>query len=116
MTMRIDLPWPHRDLSPNARKHWGAKSRATKTARAFAGYAAWEAGVRKLDADRLNVTLLFSPPSARVDTDNAIAACKAYFDGVADVVGVDDSKWTLTIRRLTPCKPGSVRIEIEVPE
>jgi hypothetical protein len=41
-----------------------------------------------------------------------LAACKAYFDGIADVVG-DDSNWTIRMRREPPRAPGSVCIELE---
>ncbi len=42
-----------------------------------------------------------------------LSACKAYFDGVADFIGVDDSKWSIAIRREGVVKGGLVRIELE---
>lgn len=35
---------------------------------------------------------------------------------VADAIEVDDSKWSLTIRRGEIVKGGNVRFEIEVPQ
>jgi crossover junction endodeoxyribonuclease RusA len=32
----VTLPWPHRSLSPNARVHWAALSRAKRAYRAIA--------------------------------------------------------------------------------
>jgi hypothetical protein len=29
-----------------------------------------------------------------MDGDNALAACKAFLDGIADALGVDDKQWT----------------------
>lgn len=31
--------------------------------------------------------------------DNMLSACKAGLDGLSDAIGVDDSKWTLTIKK-----------------
>lgn len=33
-------------------------------------------------------------------------------DGISEVIGVDDSKWDISLRRAEPCKPGSVKIEL----
>lgn len=111
----IDLPWPHRDLHPNARVHWSARAKAVKKARALAGWTAKACGIRAVAASRLSVTTAFTPPDGRQrDTDGMLSAIKAYIDGVADVVGVDDSRWDITLRRESPKKPGTVRIEIEV--
>lgn len=114
MTIVIILPWPHRDLSPNSRCHWSRKARAAKAARHEAGWAALESGARALQADRLDVTLTFTPPSRRrMDTDNMLSSMKPGLDGIAEVVGVDDSKWSISLRREEPRAPGFVKIEIQ---
>jgi crossover junction endodeoxyribonuclease RusA len=111
----VELPWPSRDLHPNARVHWGRKAKAVKTARTDAAWMARASGLKKMAADALSVTAVFLPPDNRQrDTDGMLASCKAYLDGIADVVGVDDSRWNINIRREEPRKPGSVRIEIEM--
>lgn len=113
----IDLPWPSRDLFPNARVHWARKAKAVKTARLDAAWFAKIAGIRPNDPDipqALLVTAVFSPPDNRVrDEDNMLASCKAYFDGISNFIGVDDSKWQIAIRREAPVKGGLVRIELE---
>lgn len=115
MTMRINLPWPDRDLHPNARVHWTRRHKAARIARETAFWTAKEAGIKPLAADALSVTAIFTPPdNRRRDLDGMLASVKASMDGLADAIGVDDSKWSLAIRREAPCKPGSVRIEIEV--
>lgn len=113
--MAIDLPWPSRDLNPNSRPHWAKRARAAKKARQDAATMAKHAGLGAIEADRLIVTAIFTPPDNRPrDEDNMIANIKSYLDGIADVVGVNDSKWTLNHRRL-PARPlGNVRIEVEV--
>ena len=112
----LELPWPSRDLHPNQRCHWAKKAKATKAARNDASWIAISSGVRTYDfagLNELNVTLVFIPPDNRArDTDGMISSVKAYCDGIADIVGIDDSKWVLSIRREKPRKPGFVRVEI----
>lgn len=111
----LDLPWPDRKLHPNARLHWAAKAKATKVARSNAGWIAKEAGLKRIDAKGLLVTAIFSPPDRRRrDRDGMLSSIKAYLDGIADVVGIDDSEWDLAIRKAPPRQGGNVRIEIEV--
>lgn len=113
----IELPWPPRVLHPNSREHWAAKARATKKAREDAGWLAREAGIRTGDPDipsELKVTVTFSPPNSRAhDRDNLLANCKAYFDGIADVLGVNDSGWDFETRIGEVVPLGSVLIELE---
>lgn len=113
----IDLPWPSRVLHPNARAHWAQKAKAVKKARADAAWSAKAAGIRRGDYDiplNLRVTAVFCPPDSRArDADGMLSSCKAYFDGIADVIGVDDSKWQIALRREAAVKGGSVRIELE---
>ena len=114
----ITLPWPDRSLHPNSRKHYMVKAKAVKAARWTAHKSIWEAGIRKTDTDlpqALKVTCIFSPPNNRKhDLDGCFAALKASFDGIADAIGIDDSKWTFGApRKDAPVKGGAVRIEIE---
>lgn len=90
---RVDLTWPSRTLHPNARVHWAKKAKATKKARADAWSVARDAKLPRIDASTIKVTCIFSPPPVKRnrDADNLIAACKAYFDGIADAIGVNDS-------------------------
>lgn len=112
----IELPWPSRDLHPNARVHWAVKGRAAKKARQDAAYATKATGVRKLDAKSLLVTAIFNPPDNRHrDLDGMLASMKSSFDGIADTIGVDDSKWAIVPYRDVPKPPhGAVLIQIEV--
>ncbi|KRB22945.1 hypothetical protein ASE05_16045 [Mesorhizobium sp. Root172] len=115
--MSIDLPWPPRALHPNARVHYMRKARVAKFARDAAGWAVLKAGIRRNDPDitpAMRVTVTFSPPDRRDrDRDNLLANCKAYFDGISDVLGVNDSKWDFTTRAGDIVKHGAVRIELE---
>ena len=107
------MPWPvMRELSPNWRGHWSGKARAKKKLRAAWAACALEQGARRLLVPALSVRLEFVPPDRRArDLDNLLASCKAGLDGLADVLGVDDSKWSIAI-----CKAdgqgGFVRVEV----
>lgn len=114
-TMFLTLPWPSRDLHPNARGHWAKRAKAAKSARLVASWTAKEVGIGRIIADALKVTAVFFPPNNQQrDIDGMLSSVKAYFDGLADVVGIDDSKWQIAIKREAACAPGSVVFEIEV--
>lgn len=97
--IQIHLPWPAKPLHPNfrSRTHW-AKTRATKKARGDAARAtlayAGPRALRSIPDGPLSVLTAFYPPIARSrDGDNLLAACKPLFDGIADELGVDDSRF-----------------------
>lgn len=53
-----------------------------------------------MDADSVHVCITFIPPDRRPrDLDNMLASIKSGLDGIADVIGVDDSKWSITIQK-----------------
>ncbi len=99
----VVLPWPPADLSPNSRLHWAAKARAVREYRRACWAQAIEQGARRIEAERLHVALTFVPPDRRrYDLDNLLARMKAGLDGLAAVLGVDDSRWSLSIERADP--------------
>lgn len=114
---RVELPWPARALHPNSRsKHWGGRATAAKKARVDAAWEAKAAGLTKLSADSINACLTFhAPDNRRRDLDSMLASMKSALDGLADVIGVDDSRWSLSIRKAEPRPPhGAVIVEISV--
>lgn len=115
MMAEFFLPWPDRRLSPNARVHWASLARAKKAAKRAAYYTVLEAGVGKIEADSLSVRYSFFPPSRRAyDMDNLIASMKAAADGIAQAIGVDDSKWNIAVSPRGPVeKNGMVKVELE---
>ena len=98
--MTIVLPWPPKDLSPNARIHWSKLAKAKKAYRTecfmqsrIAGYTSqsFPAG------SKLAVSLVFYPPDKRHrDQDNMLAAMKSGMDGIADCLGIDDRHFKTT--------------------
>lgn len=108
----VTLPWPPKELSPNARLHWASLARAKKAYRAACAAQAREQGARRVQAGALHVSLVFYPPTRRAfDLDNALARMKAGLDGLADVLGVDDRHWSLSIARAAQIG-GFVKVEV----
>jgi len=95
--LELVLPWPSKDLSPNARVHWRDRSRATKAARQTAVVLAFEAGWRDawLPEGRLHLWINFyqAPRKVLPDDDNLLLRFKAYRDGIAQVLGIDDKRF-----------------------
>jgi len=95
--LELVLPWPSKDLSPNARVHYRVKAAATKAARQTAVVLAFEAGWRDalLPEGRLHLWIdCYQAPGKKVpDDDNMIGRCKAYRDGIAQVLGIDDKRF-----------------------
>lgn len=111
--MRILLPWPTKDLSPNARGHWAIKARAKKSYRTLCAWQAKSQGLTRLDAERLHLKITFVPPNRRAyDLDNMLASLKSGLDGLCDVLGVDDSKWSIEISKAEDRIGGFVEIVV----
>ena len=111
MTM-FTLPWPPSVLSPNARAHWAQLAKAKKAYREACAWTARQQGAQRIEAERLHLTITFVPPNRRAhDLDNCLARMKAGLDGLADVLGVDDKRWALTILRADEVG-GFVRVEV----
>jgi crossover junction endodeoxyribonuclease RusA len=112
----VTLPWPHKDLSPNARVHFYTLAHQKKIARICAHYAAIAAGAkRRAFPERPAVTITFHPPKQGVvaDDDNMKASFKAARDGIADAIGVDDGKWIVAYATGLRVKGGQVVVTVE---
>jgi crossover junction endodeoxyribonuclease RusA len=121
MTLRIEIPWPDKRLSPNARLHWRPKAAITAKARADAHFLALEAAGYSLGTiladlageDRIPLTVTFYPPDRRHrDDDGMVSMFKAARDGIADALHVNDRRFAPNYRFETPEKPGKVVVEI----
>lgn len=112
--MALTLPWPPRELSPNARHaHWASLARAKRRYRTACALTARSQGAARIDAPELAVSLTFVPPDRRArDLDNCIAAMKAGLDGLADVLGVDDRHWSIAMTMAENEIGGFVRVEV----
>jgi crossover junction endodeoxyribonuclease RusA len=119
----IELPFPDKALWPNGRAHWATKSRA------FAKHKRWAfnavlaeyavSAIRTMndlyrDGWPVRLRYTITPKTAHpIDRDNAVAAMKAYQDGIALAIGVDDSAFAVPEIVFTPPKkPGKVEVTL----
>lgn len=116
--MIISLPWPHKILWPNGRT-LNRRYKAAETAKhkAWAFFAATKAkGALTLSDGRIPVQIVFypKPRGPAPDRDNAISGTKAYLDGLAMALDVNDSRFDI----LTPIMMTSreSRVEIRIGE
>lgn len=91
----VTLPWPPKTLSPNARVHWRTHAKAKKDYREA---CAWACKAAKLtapeDGGYIHLWIdCYPPDKRRRDDDNIIAAFKAGRDGIADALGIDDTRF-----------------------
>ena len=107
------LPWPPKVLSPNARSHWAAKSKAAKAYRNACFLLCRQAAL-PMPMGRALLSLEFIPPDRRRrDDDNCIAAFKSGRDGVAEALGIDDSRFVTQLQiSAETIKGGAVRVRI----
>ena len=61
----------------------------------------------------MHLKITFVPPNRRAsDLDNMLASLKSGLDGLCDVLGVDDSKWSIEISKADDRIGGFVEIEV----
>lgn len=112
MSLEITLPWPPKELSPNSRQHWAKLAKAKRLYRHACAITAISQGAKRIAADGLHLTITFYPPTRRAfDLDGLLSRMKSGLDGLADVLGVDDSRWSFTIAK-SPDIGGFVRVEV----
>lgn len=115
--MKIDLPYPDSNLSPNSRSGWRAKHRATKEAKGIARLKtlAWLSTNGSSDPDASLLRYTFYPSSSRRrDDDNLIAMMKPYRDGIAAALGIDDSALYTCRPVIAPPDKANPRVTIEL--
>lgn len=113
----IELPWPNKSLSPNARPHWATKARAVKVAKEVAYYLCRQKLPKPVPWPRVRLEWAFHPKTAHaLDLDNCIASAKAYQDGISLAIGIDDSLFDANYRIAEPIKGGLVRVTLSKPD
>jgi hypothetical protein len=109
------LPWPARELHPNARVHWSKRAKFAKRARAQAYILARQA-LRGIEwpEGKLHIWIDgYAKDRRERDLDGFLSSLKPTLDGIADAAGVNDSRfvphpWIKDEVR----KPAEVRIRI----
>jgi crossover junction endodeoxyribonuclease RusA len=94
----LDLPYPPAALSSNARGHWAKKAKVVKAYRRDCAILAKAAklSIPPEITDKIDLHLtFFAPDKRRRDQDGAISRMKAGIDGIADALGIDDSRFRI---------------------
>ncbi len=121
--LKVVASWPDKRLNPNWKRshHWSRYSHQIKVQREEGSASVLEqlhggrADVDALTKDgRIPLAIRFVPPNriAR-DDDGMLGAIKALRDGMAQALGVDDSRFRVaSLDIAAPEKPGCVEIMI----
>lgn len=113
--IELELPWPPKELSPNARVHWKQRHRHSKAYREACGLIAM-ANRGNMPAGRLELWLTFFPPNRRHhDDDNLVARFKSGRDGIADALGINDRWFSTVIMVADPVPGGMIKVCIRKP-
>lgn len=117
--MIVTLPYPDKRLWPNgSRSNRHAISRLKKAARHAAGWAAIEYrskhGLPDYGEGKLSVrlTVYALPKGPLPDADNCVAAVKAYLDGIAEQIGVNDRRFAAPLVEFGKPRTGHISIEV----
>ena len=116
----FELPYPPAVLNPNVKVFWRKLYEAKKKARHCA-YIVVKSQLRLINI-KAPVKVhydIYPPDMRRRDADNAKAACKAYQDGIADAIAIDDYDFITSDRfyKNEPVRPhGKVLVTIELME
>lgn len=114
----IDLPWPPKELSPNARVHRMEKARVARQYRQDCAWTTVEAagGIHRcprLTGSDLELIAEFRMPDKRwSDADNLLAMIKSGIDGVCDATGINDRAFHRVIVERVAGGGGIVRLTI----
>lgn len=112
--MRLDLPYPHKLLWPNGRGHFMSVSKQKKKHKQWAWGAAKEAGLPVVGDGPIAVRLIVHPKQfgPLPDRDNCVAALKAYQDGIAAAIGIDDKHFAEPTVDFAEARTGRFVIEV----
>lgn len=113
----ITMPFPPSVLSGHAQSGAGkgahyAKARATKQWRAWAQQAALAAKVSAPADGDIRIHVRFVPANRRGDRVNFPNRMKPIFDGIADALKVNDSRFLPSFEFCEPEAPGRVEVSI----
>lgn len=118
--IEIELPWPHKDLMPNAarRKHWAARGNLAAKYRADCHKLALTVPNRFSlpPIGKIPLHITFHEPDRRGrDWDGLCTAIKAGLDGIADALHMNDKRFRPVIVDVAdePVKGGKVVVRIE---
>lgn len=109
----IDLPWPPKELNPNARLDRRKVAPIKKKHRNDC-YLMTRVTTKERISGRHHIALTFFPPNdwRQRDLDNLLASMKAGIDGVADALGINDREFDPVTISMAETKGPLVRLTI----
>jgi hypothetical protein len=108
----IELPWPPSSLSGHNTGHWRAKSAIVAKHREWAKLATLAAHTAAPADGDIRLIVTFYPPNRRGDRVNFANRMKPFFDGIADALKVNDSRFLPAYQFAEPVKGGRVVVRI----
>jgi hypothetical protein len=108
----IILPFPPASLSGHAKGHWRSKSGPTAKHREWARLATLAVAPQVPASGDIRIHIRFVPPDRRGDRTNFPNRMKAALDGIAQALGVNDSRFLPSYEFAEPKKPGQVIVTI----
>jgi hypothetical protein len=109
----IELPFPPSSLSGHAKGHWRSKAAVTAKHRAWAKNATLAGALSEIPVKGdIKLIVTFYPPNRRGDRVNFPNRMKPYFDGIADALRVNDSRFLPVFLFGEPVKDGKVVVVI----
>lgn len=113
ISQTLDLPFPPASLSGHAKGHWRSKSTPTAKHREWAKLATQAAAPSVPATGDIRIHIRFVPPNRRGDRTNYPNRMKAYLDGIAEALGVNDARFLPSYEFAEPSKPGRVFVTVE---
>jgi hypothetical protein len=108
----IVLPFPPASLSGHNKGHWRGKSPVVAKLRQTAHDATWDAKPVIPERGDVRLHIRFVPPDRRGDRVNYWNRCKPLIDGIADGLGINDSRFLPSMSFAEPEKPGRVEVTV----
>ncbi|WP_311271062.1 hypothetical protein [Sphingobium sp. WCS2017Hpa-17] len=117
--MIVSLPFPPAILSGHTGGDGMGKWKKIKEvqarralAKAVAQAALRRCNYRPSEAGDIGIRITFTPPDNRGDRVNFAARMKAYVDGIAEALGVNDKRFLPSYEFRAAEKPGQVVVEV----
>jgi crossover junction endodeoxyribonuclease RusA len=113
MSALIELPWPPSELSGHNDKHFWLVRPIINKHRKWAAMATLAADIRAPEGNGdIRVSATFYPPDKRSDRVNMPGRMKAYWDGIADALKVNDRRFLPSFHFAEPVKNPRVVVRI----
>lgn len=104
----IELPFPPASLSGHNTGHWRSKTSIVKKFRGWAKDATLAAGPKVAETGDIRISVTFYPPNRRGDRVNFPNRLKPLWDGIADALDVNDSRFLPAFHYAEPVENGRV--------